>query len=192
MPEFQDFGSVRFVRALGKIDEVKFGLEDHGMFGFHLGVNFGGSHGGTGWFTVQKEQIPVDGSLLYTQLAILECFGVDEWSQLKGKVIWALFEKDDPYNSSVKGFMRPEFDGTGQVIFDDIYEGSRRVRQERENRLTVEARKGAKKLVAKADLEKVLTDTEAMLLQGADRQVAREWAEEIVADVLKVVGVVAS
>jgi len=145
---FQEFGSERFVRRLGRIDEVKFGFEDHGLFGFHIGVDFGGMHSGTGWRVQIKDQIPINGVIPFQQHALMEALGVDRWEALKGKVVWALFEKEDPYNNSVKGFIRLEFDGIGSIVFDDVIEASRMARMQWENKVALNARS---RLIPKID-----------------------------------------
>jgi len=189
---FQDFGSSRFVRRLGRIDEVKFGFEDHNLPGFHIGVDFGGMHGGTGWHTTTMRDVPIDGGVLFVQIALMEALGVREWSDLQGKVVWALFDKADPFHSSVKGFIRLEFDGDGSIVFEDTYEAARLRRVERDGNIATNARKADRerrgKFVKKSNLEKVISGDEAMLLQGADKKVSREWAEEIVADVMGLAG----
>ena len=187
---FQDFGSERFVRRLGRIDEVHFGIEDHGLFGFHIGIDHGGSYSGTGWLTSSKNELATNGRIAFLQMTLLEAMKVDDWARLKGQVVWALFDKADPWNSPVRGLQQPEFAGSGVWVIGDIAEVCRNVRQHFQNEAIVRARQDVRKSIKREDVEKVVAGAEAMLLQGADTEISREWAEEIVADVLKLAGAV--
>ena len=185
---FQEFESEQFVRRLGIIDEAKFGFEDHGLFGFHIGINFGGTHGGTGWITDGKNNLPSNGKISYLQLTLLETFHVERWESLKGQVVWALFDKKDPWNSPVRGLQQPEFAGSGVWVIDYVLEAARNRRQHDQNQLAT--LQNPPKIISRQALEKVTKGAETMLLQGADTKVAREWAEEIVADVMALTGAV--
>ena len=181
--DFDDFGDPQFVRRMARIAEVKFGIEDHGMYGFHIGFDHGSMRSGTGWLTWSARDVRDDGILiargeqLGLMYELMEALGVREWADLKGRVVWALFDKEHPSASPVRGVMQLEIDGHGAIVWETVLGIFQGLHKDREIR--------RRKIVNRDDLEVVIAGAEAMLLQGADTEISREWAEEIVADVLK-------
>lgn len=71
---------------VGRAETLYLGIEDHGMFMLDIEFSFGTSRQGLG-------RIPKDETLAKTIKDILYVFGVNEWSQIRGKSIYVLREK---------------------------------------------------------------------------------------------------
>jgi hypothetical protein len=77
-----------------RISSAFLGVEDHGIFTFSLMLDFDGSGQGFGqygldeWSKAQDDRVGI-GYGIDVLKAILEVVGVEEWGQLKGKLVRA-------------------------------------------------------------------------------------------------------
>lgn len=107
--------ATEYVRKNAVIDDTMLGWEDHGIFTFLLGLNYGGSHQGAGGLCLSGGR-PTKYMARGLELVadILKTVGVEQWEKLKGRSVVALIG-DDGWNSPVLGLA--SFIGDRQVIF---------------------------------------------------------------------------
>lgn len=100
---------------LGQISRFDIGLEDHGIFGFNIDFDFGGSHQGTGWYNLQNS---VGGPFLKE---LLNFFTVNDFTRLKGKYVFALRDASDHNYGYIRGLRRTPQEGGKELIFMDAF-----------------------------------------------------------------------
>jgi hypothetical protein len=116
-------------KRLGRIEQADLGWEGHGIFTVFLSFDFGGLHQGlpggcldapvkdeTGKFT-GREGTAFGHDYI---IGVMQAVGVERWSQLKGKLAYALYE-DRHWNSPIVGIeAEPTRSDPRRVIFKDI------------------------------------------------------------------------
>jgi hypothetical protein len=100
------------------IDSTFLGVEDHGIFTFSLGLNYGHSCQSAGNICLgnSKTVSPRSGPALWE---ILKVVGVSQWEHLKGKSVHAILDGDG-WNARVIGLR--SFIGEREIIFSDFFE----------------------------------------------------------------------
>ena len=84
---------------LGKIESVMLGIEDHGILTCSLTFNFGGSVQSFGGYSLhsfdeeEKERVEHAAGTDFI-LCILKACGVNNWEDIKGKVMYALYDSE--------------------------------------------------------------------------------------------------
>lgn len=84
-------------KRLAKITETYLGIEDHGIFGFSVGLDYGDSHQAFGFYGLghtdreREEWIPSPQGLKAIR-GIIDACGVDRWEKLKGRTVFAIIE----------------------------------------------------------------------------------------------------
>lgn len=101
-----------YKEELGQISSFDLGLEDHGIFGFNIDLDFGGSSQGTGWYNLQGV---VGGPFLKM---LLTFFGASDFANLKGRYVLALREETF---GQIKGLKRTPQEGGKQIIFSEAF-----------------------------------------------------------------------
>ncbi len=110
------------MKELGKVQDVFFGIEDHGILTISIRLDFGGSEqsfGNIGLCYNDRENnrwLDEDGAGMTFIYRILEFFGVTEFPKIEGKTVYAL-KKD--YFSMIDGLERTKFEGGKRFLLDD-------------------------------------------------------------------------
>jgi hypothetical protein len=105
-------------RKNAKITDTFLGWEDHGIFTFMLGLDYGGVHQGAGQLCLGNDKgvHARTGELIS---AILRTVGVDQWEKLPGRYVIAIC--DEGWNGLVRG-IAPVLGGD-DLIFAEMFEG---------------------------------------------------------------------
>ena len=112
-----------YEQCIAKITDVFFGWEDHGILTCSLQLDYGGAgvQSTPGWrFSYQKDGAEhyVNGGLAFLA-RVMRAAGVDEWSKVKGRTIYALLDE-----GSVVGLDPLPFEDGQRFIFADAFEGA--------------------------------------------------------------------
>lgn len=105
---------------IGKITDTKLGY-DHGIMTFVLMFDFGGSGQSFGGYALssydEKEKCSVGTAPgMDLVLGILNACGVRKWEDIKGKVMYALYDEND---IKIKGIKNLLFEAGGTFLIDD-------------------------------------------------------------------------
>lgn len=113
-------------KKLAKIEETTLGFEDHGIFTVTLQLSYGGgSMQAAGMHMLsyspkENNYKPLGSSKGIDYLIrIMRVCGVSEWSRIKGRTIYALFE-DDNRGSYVRGIASLPTEGSEIFWFDSL------------------------------------------------------------------------
>jgi hypothetical protein len=87
-----------YLMELGTVERAELGFEDHGIFGFNIAFDFGGSAQGTGWYSLESPHAPK------VMKALLNVFSVDRWDRINGRSLFVLRER--PYDL-IRGLYNP-------------------------------------------------------------------------------------
>jgi hypothetical protein len=112
-------------RELARIDSIFFGLEDHGILGFNIGLDFGGVHhsfpgliGLDDYSEDKKRRIGTAAGLDFI-IQILRFFKVRNLDDIVGKNVYALYPEGRTIGSNVLGLELPKFDGGRIFMLED-------------------------------------------------------------------------
>lgn len=110
-------------RIIAKIESTHLGYEDHGIFSLSIGFTFGSSAQGTGHFAIcsKDSNEPWDACGIHLIRAIMDACGVEEWSRLKGRTVYALKDSED-WNEMIRGIEPLETENGKRVIFREIFD----------------------------------------------------------------------
>lgn len=86
---------------VGRVRKFEVGCEDHGIFGFNIEVDFGGSMQGTGWYSLEGP----NGAR--TLKRWLDFFNVNRFESIVGRIVEV--HRDEPFGIIV-GLGIPKFD----------------------------------------------------------------------------------
>jgi hypothetical protein len=108
---------------LGKVTDVRLGLEGHGILTFSVQLDFGGSgqaFGGYGLDTYDKVKKRRVGAACGTDmiLRLLNLFDVDTLDRIVGRSVFALRDGDS-LSSKIIGLKTPAFDGGKALMIAD-------------------------------------------------------------------------
>ena len=108
---------------IGKIESTMLGVEDHGIMSFYLMFNFGGSGQGFGGYSLDdydknEEQRIGTAAGLDLIMGILKACGVGKWEDIKGKTMYALYDKED-YGEMIKGIKALPFEKGGMFLINE-------------------------------------------------------------------------
>jgi hypothetical protein len=111
---------VTYIKKLAKVASVKLHIEDHGILTISISLDFGGIHQGFGGYsldTYDKEKKRRVGTDYGTEwiLRLLNLFAVTSLDEIKGRSVYALYEKDE-WNAFIEGLEMPEFDGGKRFV----------------------------------------------------------------------------
>lgn len=109
------------MRKNALIDSTMLGFEDHGIFTFSLGLDYGGTHQGAGLLCLSGgDPTTYMESGIELLAATLKVVGVEQWEKLKGRSVVALFDTDE-WSAPVRGL--ENFLGTSRVVWADFAGG---------------------------------------------------------------------
>lgn len=113
---------MEYEKELGIIDYVHLGWEDHGIFTFYIGFNFGGrtqAFGGYALDDYDKEKETRVGTAfgLQTIMRIMKVANVNDWKDLVGRELFVL---RDHSRGTIRGIMGPPYRGGGAFIIQDL------------------------------------------------------------------------
>ncbi len=108
------------LRELGKVKEVFFGREGHGLMTLWVHVDFGGTgqgFGGYGLDSFDKKRDRRVGTAggLDLVMRLLDLFDVDSLDKIKGRPVYALRDSET-WNSPITGLETPAFDGGKRLL----------------------------------------------------------------------------
>ena len=112
---------------IAKIESTFLGIEDHGILTAWLTFDYGNSSvQSAGMYAYDqhiegKKRRQGHPSLAVFVRGVLEICGVDQWEKLKGRTIFALFEKDE-WNSKVIGIKSLPTEGSKQFLFSEQFD----------------------------------------------------------------------
>ena len=108
-------------KELAKVENVFFGIEDHGILTFIIYLDYGGSSQGFGNIGLSYHDRERDmwldekGAGMTMIYNILGFFGVRQFEHIKGKTVYAIKDERD----NVIGLERTKFDGGAKFMLDD-------------------------------------------------------------------------
>lgn len=111
-------------KELGKVDDVRFGLEDHGIMSISIGITFGAARQGFGgialddWDEKRHRRIGTAAGMDFV-MQILRLFKVETLEELKGRTVYALYKNDRRVGEYIIGLEMPAFDGGERLLLDD-------------------------------------------------------------------------
>lgn len=110
-------------RIIARVESTHLGYEDHGIFSLNVGFTFGTSAQGTGHYAVcsKDSDHPTDAVGIRLIRAIIDACGVDEWSKVRGRTVYALKASDD-WNGMIVGIEPLPTEGGKRVIFTDVFD----------------------------------------------------------------------
>jgi len=111
------------IYKVAKVKSVFFGLEDHRILTFSIGLDYGGTHQGFGGYaldTYDKEKKRRVGCAAGTDLILklLNFFEVEQITDINGKYIYAVLDKDNICGSII-GLKQLEPDGNKELLIKD-------------------------------------------------------------------------
>lgn len=108
---------------IGKIESTQLGYEDHGIPTFFLTFDFGGAgqgFGGYAWAEYNKQEDRQEGTAAGADLIlrILDACGVENWEDIVGKTMYALYENEH-YGQPIIGIKSLPFEHGGTFLIKD-------------------------------------------------------------------------
>ena len=108
---------------IGKIESTMLGTEKHGIMSFDLVFDFGGIgqvFGGYCLDTYDEEQKTRVATIAGMDLimGILKACGIEKWEDIKGKIMYALYDKDG-WEQTIKGIKALPFESGGTFLIED-------------------------------------------------------------------------
>ena len=108
---------------IGKIERTMLGFEDHGIPTFFLHFDFGGASqgfGGYAWGEYNKKEEQMEGTAAGADLIlnILKACGVDTWEKIKGKTMYALYDKEG-WGQMINGIKALPFEEGGTFLIKE-------------------------------------------------------------------------
>ena len=110
---------------IGRVEYFNFGIKDHGILTFMVGLDFKGTGQGFGGYSLDSYDKKTEkriGTVFGTEcvLRLLRCFGVDDVSKIKGKPCLALYKIPyETFSSKIVGIAPlPSDDGEPFILED--------------------------------------------------------------------------
>lgn len=105
------------IEKIAKIEQTFLGWEDHGIFTATLILDYGGSGQGTPAYSFGTKEGTAFGCNFIMRL--MQACGANEWSQIKGTTILALFE-DDTWSSPLVGIKPLPTEKGREFLFKEL------------------------------------------------------------------------
>jgi len=98
-------------KKIAKVSSATLGMEDHGIWTVWVQLDYGGAGQGAGGYSLDTPKKDAEGKHLGRVgtdfgmqfiMRVCEACGVEEWSKLKGRTVYALFDATG-WGEAVKG-----------------------------------------------------------------------------------------
>lgn len=114
-------------KKIAKVRSARLGTEDHGIWTAWLDLDYGGAGQGAGGYGLDNPKKDASGKFLgrvgtafgmHFVMRLCEACGVDEWSKLTGRTVYALF-KGDTWGTRVEGIAPLPMEAGKPFWFDE-------------------------------------------------------------------------
>lgn len=106
----------KYEAELGKIDDCRLHIEDHGILTISIGFDFGGTHQGFGGYSLGNEKWATKEPVIY---ALMRFFDVDELEKIIGRYAYAI--RDGYKIVAIKKIEFEDKDDDGLFSFEKFF-----------------------------------------------------------------------
>lgn len=101
-------------KELGIVEQADLGIDDHGIFGFNISFDFGGSHQATGWYALGNRSDAIERLLRF-----FHPYG--HWKNIVGTHVFV--HRDSPYGKII-GLETLAFapGGTRVILLSELFD----------------------------------------------------------------------